>query len=67
MAKQVKSVGLAEVKVDFSEHQAEQLKEVFPARPLGYSEILECLWDFIDRHHLSNEPFRGKRDHKQTA
>ncbi|MCI0561864.1 MAG: hypothetical protein MN733_25540 [Nitrososphaera sp.] len=67
MPKQIKSEGLTEVKVDFSEYQEEQLKDVFPARPLGYSELLDHLWAFIEKHGLSSEPFRSKRGHKHAA
>lgn len=67
MPKQSKSVGLTEVKVDFSDHQEEQLKDVFPARPLGWSELLDHLWVFIEKHRLSSEPFRSKRGPKQAA
>lgn len=61
MSRSNKSQSVVELKVDLSKRKETTLKEIFPDRPMGYSELLTRFWAFIEENRLSNRSFPGKR------
>jgi len=59
-------VPLSKLEVSFAEHGDDRLNTVFPSdRPLTYPELLQCLWEYIEKNHLNrlgDVPFPAKTD-----